>query len=160
MPVHRSADRAVTTPSRTAETHSSRLVELRSRVRNLMDNKLSSPSLAEDLTGNRRARMRWSAKGYARHIVIRAEKILTGDVPGGQPVMELLLSLWTSGMLRFKEASEDDVDLAVSDPTAVFPGVPLTTPQLATAETIQGAEDEEDPIEEGVWSSEIDEFTD
>ncbi|KAM5532953.1 hypothetical protein V8D89_013419 [Ganoderma adspersum] len=192
MPVHRSADRAATTPSRTAGTHSSRLVELRSRVRNLMDNKLStyllsplgnsgSPSLAEDITGNRRARMRWSAKGYARHIVIRAEKILAGwptyagvpfgnlsDVPGGQPVMELLLSLWTSGMLRFEEASEDDVDLAVSDPTAVLPGAPLATPHSATIETIQGAEDSEDPIEEAVWSSdsvegkvsEIDDFTD
>ncbi|KAM5532949.1 hypothetical protein V8D89_013417 [Ganoderma adspersum] len=175
MPVHRSADRATTTPSWTAGTHSSRLVELRSRVRNLMDNKL------KDITGNRRARMRWSAKGYARHIVIRAEKILTGwptyagvpfgnlsDVPGGQPVMELLLSLWTSGMLRFEEASEDDVDLAVSDPTAVLPGAPLATPHSATIETIQGAEDSEDPIEEAVWSSdsvegkvsEIDDFTD
>ncbi|KAI1792047.1 hypothetical protein LXA43DRAFT_859192, partial [Ganoderma leucocontextum] len=79
--------------------------------------------------------MRWSAKGYARHVVIRGGKMLKGwptdagvpfgnlsDVPGGQPVMELLLALWTSGMLRFEEASEDEVDLAVSNPTAVLPG--------------------------------------
>lgn len=173
------------------ESHSSRLVELRSRIRKLMDQKLSTylrrlpgnldlSCLAEDITGNRRARMRWSAKGYARYVVIRGGKILKGwptyagvpfgnlsDVPGGQPVMELLLSLWTSGTLRFEEASEDDVDLAVSDPTAVLPGTPLATPQPTAAETIQGAEDLEDPIEEAVWSSEvegevseIDEFTD
>ncbi|KAI1786972.1 hypothetical protein LXA43DRAFT_848817, partial [Ganoderma leucocontextum] len=87
------------------------------------------------LTGNRKARMRWSAKGYARHVVVRGGKILKGwptdagvpfgnlsDVPGGQPVMDLLLALWTSGMLRFEEASEDDVDLAIVNPTAVLPG--------------------------------------
>ncbi|KAM5536338.1 hypothetical protein V8D89_009993 [Ganoderma adspersum] len=175
MPVHRSTDRATTTrtPSRTTQTHSSRLVELRSRIRKLMDDNL------KEITGNRRARMRWSAKDYARYIVIRGGKVLKGwptyagvlfgnlsDVPGGQPVMELLLSLWTSGMLRFEDASEDDVDLAVWNPTAVLPGAPLATPQPAATETIQGAEDVEDPIEEAVWSSEvegemseIDEFT-
>ncbi|KAM5532944.1 hypothetical protein V8D89_013410 [Ganoderma adspersum] len=174
MPVHRDAGRATTTPSRTTKSHSSRLVELRSRIRKLMDQNL------KDLTGNRRARMRWSAKGYARHVVIRGGKVLKGwptyvdvrfgnlsDVPGGQPVMELLLSLWTSGMLRFEEASEEEIDLAVWNPTAVLPGAPLATPQLPAVDTIQGAEDSEDPIEEAVWSSEvegeaseIDEFTD
>ncbi len=112
--------------------------------------------------------MRWSAKGYARHVVIRAGKVLRGwpthagvpfgnlsNVPGGQPVMDLLLALWTSGMLRFEDASEDEVDLAVWNPTAVLPGVLLDTPQRAV-ETIQGAEDSEDPIEEAVWSSEVD----
>ncbi|KAI1791770.1 hypothetical protein LXA43DRAFT_1010461 [Ganoderma leucocontextum] len=173
MPVHRSADRATTAPSRTAGSHSSRLVALRSRIRKLMDQKL------RDLTGNRKARMRWSAKGYARHVVIRGGKMLKGwptdagvpfgnlsDVPGGQPVMDLLLALWTSGMLRFEEASEDEVDLAVSNPTAVLPGAPIRVAQ--TVDSIRGAEDSEDPIEEAVWSSsevegevsEIEEFTD
>ncbi|PIL24499.1 hypothetical protein GSI_14254 [Ganoderma sinense ZZ0214-1] len=168
----------MTTPSGTADTHSSRLVELRSRIRKLMDQNLSthrllifwnpgSPSSAEDLTGNRRARMRWSAKGYARNVVIRGGKVLKGwpmyagvrfgnlsDVPGGQP--ELLLSLWTSGMLRFEDASEDDVDLAVSDPVAVLPGTPLPSLQPAAAVTIEGEEDPEDPIEDAVRSSEVD----
>ena len=93
---------------------------------------------AGERTGNQRARMRWSAKGYARHIVIRGGQVLKGwptyagvpfgnlsDVPGGQPVMELLLSLRTSGMPRFEDASEDDVDLAVANPTAVLPGEPV-----------------------------------
>ncbi|KAI1784072.1 hypothetical protein LXA43DRAFT_1044086, partial [Ganoderma leucocontextum] len=172
MPVHRSVDRATTTSSRTADSHSSRLVALRSRIRKLMDQEL------KDLTGNCKARMRWSAKGYARHIVIRGGKTLKGwpreagvpfgnlsDVPVGQPVMELLLTLWTSGMLRFEEASEDEVDLAVWNPTAVLPGAPLRVAQ--TVDSIRGAEDEEDPIEDAVWSSsevegevsEIEEFT-
>nr|VWP02316.1 DEP domain-containing protein [Ganoderma boninense] len=174
MPVYRSTRRAAKTLSRTANTHSSRLVELRARIRKLMNQNL------RDLTGNRRARMRWSTKGYARHVVIRGGKILKGwptqagvpfgnlsDVPGGQPVMELLLALWTSGILRFEDASEDDVDLAVWNPTAVLPGTPLATPQRAPVETIEGAEDPEDPIEDAAWSSEVegeasevDEFTD
>ncbi|KAI1781891.1 hypothetical protein LXA43DRAFT_860998, partial [Ganoderma leucocontextum] len=81
------------------------------------------------------ARMRWSVKGYARYVIIRGGKTLVGwptqagvpfgnlsDVPGGQPVMELLLALWMSGALRFEDATEDDVDLAVSNPVAVLPG--------------------------------------
>ncbi|PIL34694.1 hypothetical protein GSI_03474 [Ganoderma sinense ZZ0214-1] len=171
MPVHRSTHRATTTPSRTTEIL---VVELQVCIHQLMDQK------SKDLTGDRRERMRWSAKGCAWNIIIRGGKILKGcptyagvrfgnlsDVPGGQPVMELLLSLWTSGMLRFEDASEDDVDLAVSNPTAILPGAPLTTPQPTAAETIEGAEDPEDPIEDAVWSSEaegetseIDEITD
>ncbi|PIL24537.1 hypothetical protein GSI_14293 [Ganoderma sinense ZZ0214-1] len=179
MPVYRSTNRAATTPSRTTESHSSLLVELRSRIRKLMNQNLSayllcppgnsgSPRLAEDLTGNRKARMRWSPRGYARHVIIRGGKILKGwptyagvpfgnlsDVPGGQPVMELLLSLWTSGTLRFEDASEDEVDLAVWNPAAVLPGAPLATPKPAAVESIEGAEDSEDPIEDAVWPSEV-----
>ncbi|KAM5542973.1 hypothetical protein V8D89_003357 [Ganoderma adspersum] len=142
---------------------SSRLVRLRARLRKLMDQKL------KDLTGNRRARMRWSAKGYARYIVVRGEKRLEGwptyagvpfgnlsDVPGGQPVMELLLRLWASGVLRFEDASEETIELAAADPSAVLPGTPIQGGgNKRTTGDIMGREDTEDPIEDAVWSSEI-----
>ncbi|PIL33180.1 hypothetical protein GSI_04630 [Ganoderma sinense ZZ0214-1] len=140
MPVHCSTNRAATTPSRTSESHSSRLVELRSRI-------------SEDLTSNRKARLQWSPKGYARHVIIRGRKILkAADIRAR--------AVWQPQRRPGRPAGDGASALVVD---VDLPGALLNnTPPPAAAETIEGAEDSE-----AVWSSEvegeaskIDEFTD
>ncbi len=89
-----------------------------------------------------RATMKWTPKGYAKGVVLRRRRKLSvwpvwadipfanlSDIPGGEPIIEYLLNLWTTGMMRFVEATETDVDLAKRRYMDVCPGVPLKLPQ-------------------------------
>ncbi|KAI0747518.1 hypothetical protein C8Q74DRAFT_1311973 [Fomes fomentarius] len=87
-------------------------------------------------TGDARARMRYSDDGYALGIVKRRRLKLLGwpwhlNIPfgnlshigGGQTSLAYLLALLNAGLLRFEPATDEEVELAGRNWTAVLPGV-------------------------------------
>ncbi|KAI0745703.1 hypothetical protein C8Q76DRAFT_688707 [Earliella scabrosa] len=92
-------------------------------------------------TGNPKATVRWTAVGYAHGVVGRGHLMFVGwptwadipfgdpsSIPGGVPILQYLLDLWESGVLRFEEADADFIDLAKRNPKAVLPGRPIDLP--------------------------------
>lgn len=92
---------------------------------------------AEELTGNPKASMKWAPVHYALGVVYRGRYRLVGwpkkegvpfgnlsSIPGGEPVMEFLLSLWLDGTMYFAPADDDYRDLAKRNPKAVLPADP------------------------------------
>lgn len=79
--------------------------------------------------------MGWTKRGY-RRIVIKGGMVLRGwprgsdgipfqnlsYVKGGKAAMLRLAKAWESGELRFEDATEEEVDLALRCPAAVLPG--------------------------------------
>ncbi|KAL1943274.1 hypothetical protein VTO73DRAFT_4349 [Trametes versicolor] len=109
----------------------------RSLLRTLIQDDLRHKAGDDNIT------MKWVSPEYANAVVIRGAMRLVGwpngkadgvpfgnlsDVPGGQPVMQRLLDLWASGVLRFEPADAAHIELARRNPRAVLPGTPPTLP--------------------------------
>ncbi|KAI0684142.1 hypothetical protein C8T65DRAFT_748961 [Cerioporus squamosus] len=118
-----------------ARAYSSRLAELRGKLRAMIRQKLA------ERTGKIKARMGWSVIGYSRAVVVRGRLRLVGwpvwadipfgdlsAIPGGEPVMEFLTELWNRGELRFEDADAAHIDLARRKPVDVLPGQPVELP--------------------------------
>ena len=95
--------------------------------------------------------MCWTAVKYAQVVVVRYRLMLLGwpediafadlnRVLGGVSTLRRLQWLWDNKILRFEEASEEDVENALRDPTLVLPGTPRARPPVAPS----------DPVESGV----------
>ncbi len=97
--------------------------------------------ISGEQTGDPRARMRYSDDGYALGIVKRRRLKLLGwpwylDIPfgnlshigGGQTSLAFLLALFNAGVLRFEPATDEEVELAGRNWTAVLPGSPPMRP--------------------------------
>ena len=103
---------------------------------------VETPNIAaSERTGNPRAVMRWSIKGYALHVVYgEGQKFNSwpsfagipfgnlSKIPGGQGPLYLLLTLWNLGILRLEDASEEERELAKRNHAAVLPGSPPVLP--------------------------------
>lgn len=150
MPAERR--RSTLPPSSKPKKPPSRLVILRATLRDTMNADLGtylslstvdSPltDAAAQSSGDPKAKMKWTPRGYAKGVVYRRRRKLIGwpvwadiafanlsDIPGGEPVIQFLFDLWNAGTLRFVDASEDDLDLAKRRPMDVCPGVPPELP--------------------------------
>lgn len=99
------------------------------------------PSPPGELTGDPKAIMHWTEKTYAHSIVVRRKHVVAGwpwyanipfanpsDIPGGQGTLRFLLALWKVGILRFEQATAEQIDLARRNSRAVMPGAPVMRP--------------------------------
>ncbi|KAL1938584.1 hypothetical protein VTO73DRAFT_11399 [Trametes versicolor] len=113
----------------TCRSYASLLTEIRGLIRLLMSCKL------KELTNNPKASMKWGPVHYALGVVFRGRFRLVGwpegvpfgnlsDIPGGQPVLEQLLSLWLEGKMYFEAVDDEYRDLAKRNPKAVLPAPP------------------------------------